>query len=119
MKASSCGLETYIKELTKKQITDLPKKSITGDLNFREVMSDEKNKIPFELKYEKRQREDAKCKVIPECSYFGNAERLIFTINKEYYNLLLEEGVAEGARFSIAGKLYLYSEDKSSFLSRL
>ncbi len=119
MKASSVGLETYVKELTKEQIEKLSREPIRGILKFREVMSREKNEIPFELIYSKEQREHVKCKIFPNGDYFGRAKKLIFTINDDYYKSLLESGMAEGARFFGAGKLYLYSKEKSSFLSRL
>ena len=119
MIANSVGLETYIRGLTKEHIINLPNRSIEGTLKFYEVMAEEKNEIPFELKYTKEQRENVECEIFPNENYFGEAEKLIFTINEDYYDSLLTLGMAEGARFFGAGKLYLYSEEKSSFISRL
>ena len=115
MKALACGLETSIKDLTGEQINNLNHKPVEGILIFREVLSEETRDIPFELKYVEGQREYVEVKVIPKRTYFGEANKIIFTINEEYYENLKEEGLAEGARFFWGtGKLYLYAKTRKS-----
>ncbi len=112
MKAYACGLETRIK-LSEEQILKLEKESISGILNFREPLSAEQKEILilFELKYDKFQREDVNVEVIPEKTYFGDADKIFFSINEDYYQELREAGKAEEARFfSGVGKLNLYLE---------
>ena len=112
MKNYACGLETSIR-LREEQILKLEKENIRGILHFREPLAVKKNEtpIPFELNVIFSQREDVKAKVIPEKTYFGNANKILFSINEEYYQELKEIGKAEGARFFFGvGKLNLYQK---------
>jgi hypothetical protein len=112
MKASACGLETFIKDLTNKEIVSLIHNPINGSLKFREVSSDKFREIPFELKYNKNQKDLVKVDLIPKNVYFGEVDKIIFSINRDYYHELIDCGTAEGARFfSRVGKLYLYSKN--------
>ena len=112
MKNYACGLETRIR-LSEEQISKLEKESISGILNFREPLStaQKEKKIPFKLNVIFSQREYVKVEIIPEKIYFGDANKILFFINEEYYRELREIGKAEEARFfSGIGKLNLYAE---------
>ena len=55
MKTNSVGLETFIRDLTKEQISNILNNPINGVLEFREVGSDKIKGIPFELDFRKEQ----------------------------------------------------------------
>lgn len=112
MRNYACGLETTIR-LSEEQILKLEKESICGILNFREPLSTGQNErlMPFELNVIFSQRENVKVDVIPDKTYFGDADKIFFFINEEYYLELKETGKAEEARFFFGvGKLELYLE---------
>lgn len=108
MKASSVGLETSIENLTKEQISNLLKNPIKGILKFREVNKNETREIPFELDYKKEQKEFVEVDLVPD-TYFGDAEKIFFHINEEYYNDFVRIGSMCARFFGAVGKLYLYS----------
>jgi hypothetical protein len=112
MKAHSVGVETTIEKLTLEEINKLLIEPLTGQLKFYGVNSDEKREIPFELRFRKKQREPVKTEIIPKRIDFGDASKIIFSINKEYYTNLKDFGAADWARFfSGAGRLNIYSID--------
>lgn len=106
MRARSCGLETSI-TLNVEEMRNIGKGGVEGMLVFREVLENTTKEIPFSLNYCPNQREPAEVVIFPEETYFGNAEKLNFLINSEYYGWLLSSGRAEGARFLTNGKLNL------------
>ncbi|MFH1607715.1 MAG: hypothetical protein ABIA78_01130 [archaeon] len=119
MKASSMGLETRIKDLIYWEIESLENKPLNGNLRFREVRSDNIIEIPFELEYSRDQRELVRVIITPGETYFGNAEKIIFLINEDYYDDLKKRGVAVGGRFNHGGKLEIYSEKVLDRIARI
>ncbi|MBT3405195.1 hypothetical protein HN832_01540 [archaeon] len=114
MRANSCGLETCIRGLGEEEIKLLKNGPIEGILSFREVMEEGNKGIPFELKCDVSQRDLVVVDLIPDETYFGDATKIIFTINRKYYDELFEAGQAVEARFfNGVGKLELYSESHS------
>lgn len=108
MKAYSCGLEVEIK-LTDEEITELENNPLEGILNFREVLKSDTREIPFSLRCDTGQGDFIKVKIIPKKTYFGDANKIDFCINKEYHQELLTYG-SMIERFYISGKLRIKSE---------
>ncbi len=118
MKAFSAGLETDI-NLTDEEIEKMGHHPIEGILKFRGVGDNDKGirKIPISIKVNKNQRDDVEVKISPKKTYFGEAKKIIFSIDEEYYICLKRYKSAEGARFlSPVGKLNLYSKDSKKFI---
>lgn len=110
MKASSCGIEVNIYDLNEEESLEIGRKGIKGLLNFRDVLYNKPEIIPFELKCAEL-KNLIKVQLFPKKVYFGEAEKIIFFIDHAYYFNLLERGCAEGARFWTSGKLSLRRKD--------
>ena len=111
MKASACGLETEIYGLKDKEIIRLEKGHIKGNLNFREPCSNKiPKKIPIALYYKQTQKNPVEIEIFPESNYFGDAKKIKFFINEEYYEFLKEKGYAIARFCSGIGKLVLVAE---------
>ena len=115
MKASSSGLEVWIM-LSEKQINNLETIPIEGILKFREVTTlgqrDSKERdIPIQLKYARNQIEGVEVDIIPDKTYFGKADKIVFNIDGEYYQDLKKYSQA-CCRFLWYGKLTIRSEKK-------
>lgn len=109
MKAISIGLETTIKNLNQENIKQMHNDSIRGILYFRDIKENRKKKIPFELRVVINQKAYVDIQSFPEKAYFGNAEKIIFKINKDYYELLKEKGIADGGRLRLCSReIYCY-----------
>ncbi len=107
MKISSIGLEVEC-YLTKEETLSLRNSRIEGMLKFIEVDDNKcRRKIPTTLILEEAQREFLEVRIIPSHTYFGDAEKIDFRINEEFYNHLLNSG-SFGDRFLGSGKLLVY-----------
>jgi hypothetical protein len=104
MKAYSVGLETTIR-LTEEEVKDLEHSQISGNLKFREVNGDSEKEILLTLHYNSSQKELMETNLIPE-GYFGDSKEIIFSINKDFYEILKERG-QYGDRFWGTGKLII------------
>ncbi len=106
MKADSVGLEVYI-EINPQELEELRKGSLDGLLNFRDnINPDAKREIPFSIEYSAEQREFLAVEQEPDNVYFGEANKIRFMINSEYYGSLITNK-SFGARFSVGGKLMM------------
>lgn len=117
MKACSVGLEAEVYRLSEEEVNLLGEKSLSGILKFYEVNSDEKREIPFQISVKPRQKDFVRVFIQPRETYFGQAEKLYFSINQEYYGELKEFGIAEGARFLGVGKLKHAKEGYNRFIN--
>ena len=110
MKASSANLETDI-YLTQEEIKKLEHSALDGNIAFREYEDNGAGrKIPFRIIHDKLQNDFLNVKIIPQKTYFGDAEKIMFTINSEFYNNLSNYG-EYGARFLGSGKLLIFAEN--------
>ena len=110
MKAYSVGPETKI-QITSFEIDKLKDSKIEGILKFRECQDNSlKKEIPFNLNYDKSQKELLNVKIIPKKSYFGDADKIIYTINEDLYKELVVNGFCCD-RFLVSGKLLIFAEN--------
>ena len=116
MSPYSVGLETEV-YLSPMEKETLRSSILEGKLQFREVNENAHREIPFEIRYDPSQKELLEVKVNPPHTYFGDAEKITFNINEEFYEKLSRLG-SSGDRFWNSGKLLLFvNNDGSSNLS--
>jgi hypothetical protein len=109
MKAASVGLELDV-FLNNEEVEKLKDNSLSGKFRFREVNTHIQKEIPLEIEYNKKQQKYLEVKIIPDRTYFGEAEKVIFTINEHLYYHLLENKSC-GDRFFGSGKLFIFAEN--------
>lgn len=102
MKATSTRLEVFVK-LNPKEFKRLKDEILSGELRFYDDPSPPKD-IPIEIIYDSKQRGLLKVDSIPDKVYSGEAKRIIFRINNEYYDFVNKNGIFSD-RFFTAGKL--------------
>ncbi len=112
MKVNSIGLETII-ELERKEFIELKDSGLNGVLNFRGVGydSETKREIPVELIYSEKQLEFLEVESEPNDVYFGEIDRVRFSINSDFYREIERIG-NWGCRFRTSGKLEIRTTDK-------
>lgn len=109
MRASSVGLETEV-HLSPEEIKKLRVSALAGHTNFRECDGKITRRIPFRLSYDFYQEKFSEVKIMPERTYFGEAEEITFTINDYLYTRLILTGSCID-RFLGSGKLLLIAEN--------
>ena len=105
MRATSACLEVYV-EIDSWELERLESKPLLGTLNFRDDITPLKNQIPIVIERVSGQRKFLEVEQEPTNIYFGEANKIKFTINSEYYDNLITNK-SFGARFSVGGKLVM------------
>jgi hypothetical protein len=105
MRASSVALEVAV-DISQDELKKLETKPLSGLLKFEDFFSIPhiRRNIPFNIEYIPRQKELLMVEQEPKEVYFGEANRLKFIINSEYYDSLVSER-AFVDRFLSSGKL--------------
>ena len=105
MRASSVSLEIFV-EILPDELIRLKRKPLRGTLKFMDWFSipDIKKNIPLTIGYNSEQKDSVFVKQEPENVYLGQADRLRFNINSDYYDSLVSNNVSVD-RFEHSGKL--------------
>ena len=110
MKASSVGLEVFI-EVSSEELDKLKTEPLGGNIKFMDNEGSPNRKIPFTITLSKKQREFLIVEQEPSYDYFGKASYVEFSISRDYYTELIENG-SFGYRFSTGGKLIMRVEGR-------
>jgi len=111
MKAESSGLEISVL-LNEKEIKELRDGQIQGVMNFDDFLHGKRRQIHISLEVREEQKVFLRVSQYPFKVYLGDAQRISFEINKEFYEILIENGKV-GTRYGIGGKFELQkSEDR-------
>jgi len=87
MKANSCGLEVDV-EVNNEELLKLKTNKLEGILKYWD-REENKREIPITISnLDKEQREFVEVSQEPSDIYFGLAERINFSINEEFYEIL-------------------------------
>ncbi len=104
-KAYANELEIFLRT-ERKNMIELEEKPFETTLYFRgsERSRELKRELIMEIKYDPDQREFIEYSSIPEDIYIGYTEKIILTINKDYFEDLIKHGECV-ERFMHYGKL--------------
>lgn len=110
MKASSVGLETFVK-MSQEELDTLKEKPLTGIIKFSDNAGFPNRNIPFSIEYVISQNRMLEVKQKPDDDYFGSADEVNFFINQDYYQSLIDIAIC-GERFFTVGKLIVVIEGR-------
>lgn len=110
MRASSIGVEVFV-DLTEDELTQLKSNTLTGKFTSRTHHSTTVRKIPFTLQQDSNQKEFLEVSKEPKEGYFGDSDKVNFSINGEFYRHLLEYNRMEERFYGSAGKLIINIRD--------
>ena len=105
MKASSVGLEVFV-DISPEEFEELKSRGLEGAIRFRDNAGTPSRDIPFTITYDGEQIPMLSVRQTPAGTYFGESERIDFSINPYYYEEL-RTGKRMGERFHMGGKLVM------------
>lgn len=102
MEAKSWGLEILAK-INQTEMLSLRTQPLEGKLQYKD---DEREKeIALRIITNSSQRELVEVEQEPKECYLGNATRIIFSVNPQFYDLLLRERYSGSRFYGATGKL--------------
>lgn len=113
MKCNACGLEVFL-ELSSKELTKLERNSLKGTMTYFEFQKNYKKEIEIELRYKHLQQNILCVEIIPKETYLGDAKKITFHINKEFYEGLKDKKFF-GDRYLDSGKFIVGIDGKKDY----
>ena len=108
MKASSVGLEILV-EISSRELVRLRRRPLIGILKFKDwfAIPNIRKNIPLIIEYNSEQKDSVFVEQEPEDVYIGQADKLKFGINSEYYDSLVSNNESVD-RYLHSGKFKMF-----------